>query len=181
MRLADAANTYACKLDICYGVGVAMDTYFRSLQSLINLFAKAATFTPITVDGKIGAGTIAAAQRIAHYILPNSASAARGANLLTLAATKEMLAQNYAQAITLLQAQVAYMNTVGMALTPSTPPTAQGTPSSALTPAADDKLVMPPPPPSSKLPWIIGGLAIAAALVGGYFIVYGKPSDAEGE
>ena len=52
----------------CTGVRHDVISVFTSLQQQINRFASRAHFDPVTVDGEIGPGTLAAAQAVATYL-----------------------------------------------------------------------------------------------------------------
>lgn len=62
---------FNCTSTICYGIG-AQNTTMLTLQGYINKFAAAAGFPPIAVDGKIGAGTVAAFRKVVAFILAKS-------------------------------------------------------------------------------------------------------------
>jgi lysozyme family protein len=59
---------FNCTSTICYGIG-AQNATMLTLQGYINKFANAAGFPPISVDGKIGAGTIAAFRKVVAFVL----------------------------------------------------------------------------------------------------------------
>jgi len=52
----------------CIGVGDDVIAVFKALQQQINRFASRVHFAPVTVDGEIGPGTLAAAQAVATYL-----------------------------------------------------------------------------------------------------------------
>jgi hypothetical protein len=74
IMLGAAAPVFTCKGTICFssdgaGVGKGTDLIYRQLQATINRFAGRTAqwqplFSPITVDGFIGAGTVTALQKI---------------------------------------------------------------------------------------------------------------------
>jgi lysozyme family protein len=65
---------FNCTSTICYGVGAANHALLQQLQKVINSFSTLARFTPITVDGFVGAGTVNAAQLAAKVIRGQAAS-----------------------------------------------------------------------------------------------------------
>jgi lysozyme family protein len=80
------AVNYACGKTICYAKGKANDAILKGLQNAINRFAAQLGFTPIQVDGFIGAKTVSAAQQV----VTNTLMATQPA-LLAFAASKEGL------------------------------------------------------------------------------------------
>ena len=94
---------FSCSSTICYSSDPAgqlkgTDKLFRDLQATISSFASVAGFSPIAADGKLGAGTVAAAQKVADWGLRQGTQYAPYAqNIKLLAADKASLARNAQQ------------------------------------------------------------------------------------
>lgn len=85
---------YNCKGTICYGIGPENHQLFVQLQQTINKFAAKAGFPKIAEDGKIGSESVAAAPKVARYILSTMPAWSGDPTLLQISAgvTKEVLA-----------------------------------------------------------------------------------------
>jgi hypothetical protein len=175
--LGDALS-YKCTSSICYAVNSApTDSIFKLLQGSINYFAKAAGFTPIGVDGKIGSGTAAAAKKAVNYILATAqpSQAVRATALPALTQSKETVA---AGAQVLLDGLKFFID--NWDLTPAAP--SKPTTSTPSSPSVPTNL----PPPGDLFPssggggssnrwmWYAAGGLLATAAIGGAFL-YMKP------
>lgn len=165
--MSTVAPSYKCNNPaapgICYGVGSQTDSLFRSIQSLANYFAPVAGFSVISIDGKIGASTVAAIAAGARAMLQNPSTSAFDNNLMALAATKELLAQNAATVWSTLQSGIS-----AMGLTPVAAPTSKEViPGTAYTPP----VTLAPLSGGGWKPWAIG-VGILAAAAGITYYVY---------
>ena len=159
--------TYKCGATlaptVCYGVGSQTDALFRSIQTLINYFAPVAGFAVLTIDGKLGPATVAAAQAAARQMLQNPGASAQGNNLMVFAASKEALSQNAVQVQSTLQAAIATMSLKPVAA-PTATTIATGTTNTP-------PIIFVPPGPSNWKPWAIGAGLLAAAGAAAYFFL----------
>lgn len=112
---------YKCTSTICYGadgagVGKGTDGLFRQLQTLINRFASVASFSPIGIDGKLGAGTVAALKRIGQWAAGRATAnpnlRAYAVNIAAMSGTKEQVAAT-AQALVDTLTPLANLTNVG--------------------------------------------------------------------
>jgi len=154
------AASYTCNATICYGSAAAgTDAQFKAVQQKLNLFAGSAKFSPVRVDGFIGAGTVSALQAVLKWTQDtiqrrwasspgDSASVAaqpRMVELAPFAVSKEMVAAN-AAAVADSLAAIA----------------------SALQPSQSPPIVVTSPPPSypTTPPSVPGGSTPGASLPG---------------
>jgi lysozyme family protein len=157
-------------LNFCFGIGAANHTLLQKLQQAVNRLANLGGFPALTVDGFIGPDTVAAVRKVL-FIGPVG----------SLPWTKETISNNASEVIDGLNSIAADLQTRGDVLAPEgTPvePTIQTMATSTGIPqesAADIIAAALGPAPSNQktfklLPWILGGLAVVAAVgVGGYF------------
>ncbi len=95
---------FNCNSSICYGVGTTNHELLKQLQQAINSFAPLAGFTPITVDGFIGAGTVNAGALAARVIRGQALSSSAIITQLANGMTKEQIATNAPGLLAALQA-----------------------------------------------------------------------------
>jgi lysozyme family protein len=146
---------------ICYGVGTGTDSLFRSIQVLVNYYSSRGGFSPITIDGKLGANTVAAVNAAGRYLLQSPSTSPTGNNLVAWSATYQSLAQNAvsvqaalqqgisADALPAVSAPVAKTLVTGTAVTPP----------------------LTLPTKTSWKSWTIGAVVVAAAGFGAYYIL----------
>ncbi len=152
---------------ICYGVGSQTDSLFRSIQTLINYFAPVAGFQALTIDGKLGPDTVAAAQAAARQLLQNANTSPFGNNLMGFASSKEALAQN---AVAVQQTLQSGITTLSLKPVPA-PSTKELVPGTSTTPP----VALPPLPMAggSWKPWLIGA-GVLAVLGGAAWYFYSE-------
>lgn len=166
---------YKCTATICYGAdgagkGNGTDGLFKQVQSVLNRFASPAGFTPIAVDGFIGGGTLSAVKAAAAYIqrtFPEDIAVAGTLNSFT--GSKEMLAVSAQSVADLLTREAGKLN-----LPPPvvyTPPASSGGgggtfPGTVPAPnfPVDSGTDTGSGGGKSKLPYYIGGMAVAGGL-----------------
>lgn len=160
------AAGYTCNATICYGSQAAgTDQSFKALQAVINRFAGVAGFSPVTVDGFIGDGTVAALRKTLAYLTRNSATAGMAQPLVALAASKESVAADSPTLVSVLTYIAASAGGSGSTLpappvaVPSPPPPIYSVPTGPTAPPA------PMPMPPSPLPTMPGTAPGAAAKV----------------
>lgn len=100
---------YKCNATICYssdgaGVNKGTDALFREVQALTNRFSGVAKFSPISVDGMIGAGTVSALGKVVAYLKNNPKWS--GAAISLPVSTKEAVA-GFAPSIATMLTQIA--------------------------------------------------------------------------
>jgi len=148
----------------CVGVGDDVIGGFKALQRQINRFASVAGFSPITVDGEPGPGTLAAAQAVISYIQKNPAT-------MTSLAPQSSVNSLCAYATSYVRSFYEAANTLGL-------PAGEGDPASP--PASTPDLTQLPAPapapagaPKKSNTWLwIGGAFLLAATAGtvGYVV-----------
>lgn len=178
---------FKCSLIKCYstdGQGVNAGTHllFLNLQRTINRYAGVAGFSPITVDGFIGSGTVTAFQKAATWALAKSTPFATGnaryyqistslKGVAPLATSKTMLASMAQQAYDALALGTEMITSPTVPTTPPSPGTPGPTPQF---PADPNAYAPPPKPPNwAKANWswlAAGGILLAGLGTATYFV-----------
>lgn len=158
---------FNCNSSICYAIGKTNDATFKTLQQRINALSGAGGFKQLSVDGFIGAATVAALQALGKIGLEAPPS------------TKEQTASRAPELITQLTGLAAAVAAQGKALSPTgtavtfhptaPPPTLNPAHVPGASPAAAAAVTMGK---SKKMWWILGGLVGVAAVGGVGYVVY---------
>ncbi len=151
-----AAN-YSCTGSICYGIGSYHQTLLQ-LQSAINRFvAIVPSLNAISVDGKIGSGTVSALKKIKDSIPDSPLKVA----LINASISKETAAASAASLVSLLNAYTGTSPTAPSPVPATLPnkPTSAGT---SVSPAASMPDIFAPPASSAsnKKWYALGALAV---------------------
>jgi hypothetical protein len=160
---------FNCNPAICWGIGKENHQRFILLQQRINVLSTLGGFSPIRVDGFIGAETLAALRAL-H----------KAGYLKTLPATKEEVAARAPELINELMGVAAVAAATGKPLAPPGTPVAYepAKPPSELQPvqvppAAEAAAAAAAAAPKSRMFWwILGGLVGVAAVGGVGYLVY---------
>lgn len=167
------ATSFRCAAVGCYSYeSKSTHTTFQELQSYLNRFARAVGFAPIGVDGVIGQGTVAAAQRVARAMASSGAGpqiVGTATPMIGVASTPEMLARGAEQFVAFLKiaSQAANLPAVAAPSQPS-PPQQQPIVSTSAMPGFE------PPKKLNKLYVAAGAIFGLAFLFGGYQLVKHK-------
>ncbi len=159
---AEGVN-YACGKTICYAKGKANDAILKALQGALNRFSTQLGFSPIYVDGFIGAQTVKAAQAVVQ-----GTGLAMNPVMLAASASKEALtalAPSFtSQLLEMAEAQsLAPVPAPKVSTAPKT--TAQKQEEAA---AAQSTGAKPAAGDHKWLWWVLGGLALAGIGTVGY-------------
>jgi lysozyme family protein len=165
-KCADRAGT---PLNFCFGIGAGNHATLQLLQQAINQFSVLKGFAQLTVDGFVGTNTVNAVQAILPIDPPWTKEQ------VTERATGLLIQID--NAARQLEQQGHTLASIGEPVPPAQSVASTGVPSStgseivaattAPTTAAGIAAVVPK---SKLLPWILGGLAVVAAVgVGGFF------------
>lgn len=151
---------YSCTASICYGIG-SYDQTIRQMQNAINRYvALVPSLKAISVDGKIGSGTVAALKAIKDWMPTNAAPYVA---LVNASISKETAAASAGSLASLLSSYVGASPSAPPVVTqPTKPPSTSPVPS--LPPNIPD-LFTPPSGASNKKWYVLGALALAG--VGG--------------
>lgn len=172
---------FGCKNGTCYaadGMGAKQgtDLLFRNLQASLNYFAGDAGFKPVSADGLIGSGTVAAAKKAVAYINANAPGpmVTRAIPLAALVQGSETMAAGAQVLYDGLQYFIKNWNLSPPILTP--------VPTQSPSTSVPGNLPMPPDLfPSSggggstHWAWYLAGGLLAAGLVGGGFLLFTSP------
>lgn len=173
---------FGCKNGTCYsadGLGAkkGTDLLFRNLQASLNYFAADAGFKPVSADGLIGSGTVAAAKKAVAYINANAPAAmvTRAIPLAALVQSSETIA---AGAQVLYDGFQFFIKNWNLS-----PPIVAPAPSLPINPGN-----LPAPPDMSSLfpggdasagkthwAWYLAGSLLAVGLVGGGYLLMTSP------
>jgi hypothetical protein len=133
---------FNCNSSICYGIGTTNHELLKQLQQAINSFAPLAGFTPITVDGFIGAGSVNAGAQAARVIRGQALSGSAIITQLANGMTKEQIATNAPGLLAALQAANSTASDQGAPVQVLAPAaTAPEAPAAAPTPAPSESAV----------------------------------------
>lgn len=174
---------FKCTSTICYGadgagVGKGTDGLLRQMQTLLNAFSSK-TGIAVAVDGKIGNGTVNAANAVAAYILRAAPEDVAVANVLKVnAASKEVLTQTAQSSVDLLvreASKLGVMPNTGVVVTVpvNVPPTQTTFPTTVPTPGTPSTPGALPTASvatsfeaiKAKWPYYLGGAAVAGGLI----------------
>jgi len=166
-------------LPICFGIGAPNHQLLQQLQQLVNAFSTEKGFVPLSVDGFIGARTVAALATL------GSVFAEVGLPFHLERATKENVTADAPSILTALTNVIAQRKAAGHpvaqpgAAVPSTKAStaAAGLPKGAAADVvaittASSAAAAALPTKKSWLPWILGGLAAVAVVGGVGYVVY---------
>jgi lysozyme family protein len=159
------ATSFRCAAVGCYSYqDRGTHALFQELQSYLNRFSRAVGFSPIGVDGVIGAGTVSAARRVAQAMASSGAGpqiVGMATPMIGVASTAENLARAAEPFVAVLKvaAQAAQLPAVAA---PSQPPATAGGQNVAIS-------AMPGFEPPSKL----NKVYVAAGVVFGFAILFG--------
>jgi len=148
-----SAKPYTCGLVTCSSADPAITYKFKDTQALYNKFAIAAKFSPVAVDGKLGSGTVAAANKVNTWLTANG-------GWVVQTVSKEQLADSSASGALqqILRAAIAQTN----------PP--QARPPSGIVPSPAAGAVAPFQPPKTPVA-VPSWVKYAAAGLGGFAIL----------
>lgn len=170
------ATSFRCAAVGCYSYeSKSTHATFQELQSLLNRFARAVGFALISVDGVLGAGTVAAAQKVAAAMVRSGAGpqiVGMATPMLGVASSPENLARGAEPFVAFLKvaAQAAQLPAVA---SPSPSPGGGGG-GGAIVPSQSAMPGFDPPKRLNKVYVAAGAVLGLAVLVGGYQLIKHK-------